>query len=98
MSDNFYGLPIALVFEEFFDTERERDKAVGDDTEEESTSLHMIVKRRWKFLHLPSSFYISVSASYKPAMPFINSFSCSTTVAGETSLTPFPSPQSHPKN
>ena len=35
---NTYGLPLALIFEEFFKDERERDKAAGDKNEDESTT------------------------------------------------------------
>jgi len=37
-NSNTYGLPLALVFEEFFKDEWERDEAAGDKNEEESTS------------------------------------------------------------
>ena len=43
MRDNFYGLPVALVFEEFFGTERkpereldERDETKDGETDKES--------------------------------------------------------------
>ena len=35
-NSNTYGLPLALVFEEFF--KDERDKAAGDKNEEKSTT------------------------------------------------------------